>query len=199
MKHNIALEKTFFPVEQRHPLSKNKSFVLWLTGLSASGKTTLSTALKKKLTENGIHAYILDGDIVREGLCKDLGFSEEDRRENVRRVAEVAKLFVDAGIVVITAFISPARVDREMARRLFMPEEFFEVYIKCPLHECERRDPKGLYAKARKGIISNFTGITAPYEEPVKPEIIVETHKITVEQAEKQVFNYLMALKVLRS
>lgn len=139
----------------------------------------------------GIHTYLLDGDNVRQGLCKDLGFSEEDRRENIRRVAEVAKLFVDAGIVVITAFISPYRADRAMARSLFAPGEFIEVYVKCPLHECERRDPKGLYRKARRGEIKNFTGITAPYEEPDNPEIIVATDKTSVNQAINQIISYL--------
>jgi adenylylsulfate kinase len=143
----------------------------------------------------GIRTYLLDGDNVRQGLCKDLGFSVDDRKENIRRVAEVAKLFVDAGIVVITAFISPYRADREMARRLFKPGEFIEVYVKCPLHECERRDPKGLYRKARSGKIKFFTGITAPYEEPLNPEIVVETYKNSVDQAVNQLINYLKSAK----
>lgn len=195
---NVIGQNYSITKEHRHQLNKHKSFVVWFTGLPASGKSTLSNALECKLHEMGIRTYLLDGDNVRQGLCKDLGFSEEDRKENIRRVAEVAKLFVDAGIVVITAFISPYRADREMARRLFKPGEFIEVYVKCPLHECERRDPKGLYRKARSGQISNFTGITAPYEEPVEPEVVVETHKSNVEDAVEQIISYIHSKKILR-
>lgn len=183
--------------EHRQFLNGHKSFVLWFTGLPASGKSTLSNALECKLYEMGIHTYLLDGDNVRQGLCKDLDFSKEGRRENIRRIAEVAKLFVDAGIVVITAFISPYRADRKMARSLFAPGEFIEVYVKCPLHECERRDPKGFYRKARKGEIRNFTGITAPYEEPVEPEIVVETDRNSIEQAVNQIIDYLKSKEII--
>lgn len=193
--NNVVWQQYSITKEHRQVLNRHKSFVVWSTGLSASGKSTLSNALECKLHEMGIRTYLLDGDNVRQGLCKDLGFSEEDRKENIRRIAEVAKLFVDAGIVVITAFISPYRADREMARRLLKPGEFIEVYVKCPLHECERRDPKGLYRKARSGKISNFTGITAPYEEPDEPEVVVETHKSNVEDAVKQIISYLQIVK----
>lgn len=195
--NNVVRQPFAITKEHRQELNKHKSFVLWFTGLPASGKSTLSKALECKLHERRIRTYLLDGDNVRRGLCKDLGFSEKDRRENTRRIAEVAKLFVDAGIVVIAALISPYRADREMARRLFKPGEFIEVYVKCPLHECERRDPKGLYRKARSGKISNFTGITAPYEEPLEPEIVVETHKINVERAVNKITNYLEFIGII--
>lgn len=185
--HNYSVTK-----EHRQKLNKHKSFVVWLTGLPASGKSTISNALECKLHEMGIRTYLLDGDNVRHGLCKDLGFSENDRRENIRRIAEVAKLFVDAGLVVITAFISPYRADREKARHLFKIGEFIEVYIKCPLHECERRDPKGLYRKARSGKVADFTGLTAPYEEPLTPEILVDTQTLSVRGAVEQIINFLV-------
>lgn len=194
---NVVWQQYSITKEHRHQLNKHKSFVVWFTGLPASGKSTLSNVLECRLHEMGIRTYLLDGDNVRQGLCKDLGFSEDDRKENIRRVAEVAKLFVDAGIVVITAFISPYRADREMARRLFKPGEFIEVYVKCPLHECERRDPKGLYRKARSGKISNFTGITAPYEEPDEPEIVVETNKINLEQAINKILGHLKYMAII--
>jgi len=193
--NNVIWQNHSITKEHRQELNQHKSFVVWFTGLSASGKSTLSNALECKLHEMSIRTYLLDGDNVRQELCKDLGFSEEDRKENMRRVAEVAKLFVDAGIVVITAFISPYRADREMARQLFKPGEFIEVYVKCPLHECERRDPKGLYRKARSGKISNFTGITAPYEEPIEPDIIVETDKNNIDDISEQIIGSLISEK----
>lgn len=189
---NVTWHPYTITKEHRQKLNKQSSFVLWFTGLSASGKSTLSNALECKLHEMGFRTYLLDGDNVRQGLCKDLDFSEEGRRENIRRVAEVAKLFVDAGIIVITAFISPYKADREMARKLFGPGEFIEIYTKCPIHECEYRDPKGLYRKARSGKIKGFTGITDPYEEPESPDIIVETDKNTVEGSVEFVIDQLV-------
>ncbi|WP_457755224.1 adenylyl-sulfate kinase, partial [Thermovibrio ammonificans] len=147
----------------RERLKGHKSFILWFTGLSGSGKSTLSHKVEEKLYEMGVHTYVLDGDNIRQGLNKDLGFSEEDRRENIRRIGEVAKLFVDAGVAVLTAFISPYRRDREFVRNLVDKGDFIEVYVKCPLEVCEQRDPKGLYKKARAGQIKNFTGIDDPY------------------------------------
>lgn len=188
---NVVWQPYTITKEHRQRLNQHKSFVLWFTGLPASGKSTLSNALECKLHEMGIRTYLLDGDNVRQGLCKDLDFSEEGRRENIRRIAEVAKLFVDAGIVVIAAFISPYRADREMARNLFEPGEFIEVYVKCPLHECERRDPKGLYRKARSGEIKNFTGVSAPYEEPLRPEIVVETHVNSITECLQKIISNL--------
>lgn len=182
---------------QRRKLNNHKSSVIWITGLSASGKSTLANALECRLHEIGIHSYLLDGDNIRYGLNKDLGFSPEDRQENIRRIAEVAKLFVDAGIMVITAFISPYREDREMARQLVERGEFIEIYTKCPLDICEKRDPKGLYKKARAGQIPEFTGITAPYEEPENPEIIIETSKNNIEKSVNQIIMYLLKQKII--
>jgi bifunctional enzyme CysN/CysC len=155
---------------------------VWLTGLSGAGKSTIANLLEKRLHAQGRHTYVLDGDNVRNGLNRDLGFSAEDRDENIRRVAEVARLMVDAGLIVIVAFISPFRRERSMARGLFASGEFVEVFVDAPLAECERRDPKGLYAKARRGELRDFTGIDSPYEAPLSPEIRVPTSQLTPEQ-----------------
>jgi bifunctional enzyme CysN/CysC len=152
-----------------------KPFCLWLTGLPGAGKSTIANLLEKQLVACGRHTYILDGDNIRQGLSRDLGFSEADRVENIRRAMEVARLFVDAGLVVIASFISPYRAERELARSRFEPEEFVEVYVDAPLEECERRDPKGLYARARRGELVNFTGIDSDYEPPEAPEIRLDT------------------------
>ncbi|NPA53483.1 MAG: adenylyl-sulfate kinase [Aquificae bacterium] len=169
----------------------HKSAILWFTGLSGSGKSTLAHAVEEKLFEMGIHTYVLDGDNIRTGLNKDLGFSAEDREENIRRIGEVAKLFVDAGIITLTAFISPYKKDRELVRNLVEEGEFIEIYVKCPLEVCEQRDVKGLYKKAREGLIKNFTGIDDPYEEPENPEIIVETNKETIDESVNKIISYL--------
>jgi len=176
----------------RERLNGHKSFILWFTGFSGSGKSTLSHKVEEKLYEMGVHTYVLDGDNIRQGLNKDLGFSKGDREENIRRIGEVAKLFVDAGIAVLTAFISPYRRDREFVRNLVDEGDFIEVYVKCPLEVCEQRDPKGLYKKARAGEIKNFTGIDDPYEEPENPEIVVETDKMSVEQCVDRIIDYLV-------
>jgi len=188
---HIVWQETKVSREDRYRLNKHKSCLLWFTGLSGAGKSTLAIALEKELYDFGIRSYVLDGDNIRHGLNKNLGFSPEDRKENIRRIGEVAKLFVDAGLFALSAFISPYREDRQMVRERFAPGEFIEVYVKCPLEVCERRDPKGLYKKARKGEIQNFTGISAPYEEPLNPEIIVETDKQTLEQSVQQIIGYL--------
>jgi len=159
----------------RAALLRHRSVTLWLTGLSGSGKSTLARALEQELVSRGVLAYVLDGDNVRDGLCADLGFSPEDRVENIRRVGEVAKLMNDAGVLVLTAFISPYRDDRARVRAALPPGEFLEVFVDCPLEICERRDPKGLYRKARAGAIAEFTGISAPYEPPDAPELRVAT------------------------
>jgi len=151
----------------------------------------LANAVQAKLYSMGVHCYLLDGDNIRHGLNRDLGFSPQDRKENIRRIGEVAKLFVDAGIIVLTAFISPFREDRDMVRRMVDDGEFVEVYVKCPLEECERRDPKGLYKKARRGEIPDFTGISSPYEEPLAPELIVETDRQTLEESVAQILGFL--------
>ncbi|MEA3259769.1 MAG: adenylyl-sulfate kinase [Pseudomonadota bacterium] len=159
---------------------------IWLTGLSGSGKSTLANALEVALTEQGKHTYLLDGDNVRHGLNKNLGMSDEDRTENIRRVSEVAKLMVDAGLVVITAFISPFRADRDAARALFEDGEFVEVFADAPLEECEKRDPKGLYKKARAGEIKEFTGIDSPYEAPANAEVVIHTAEHDIGECVRQ-------------
>ena len=172
-------------------LLNQKGVTIWLTGLSGSGKSTIAVELEHALIENRHQAYILDGDNIRHGLNKNLGLSPEDRTENIRRIGEVAKLFTDAGIITITAFISPYREDRDAVRRLLSDGEFIEVYVKCPLDVCEERDTKGLYKKARAGEVKDFTGISAPYEEPLNPELTIDSSKLTVEESTRAVLNYL--------
>jgi adenylylsulfate kinase len=178
-------------VDDRREKYEYKSCVLWFTGLSASGKSTLANALNKKLHDMGVKSYVLDGDNVRHGLNKDLGFSAEDRKENIRRIGEISKLFVDAGLITMTAFISPYKEDRANVRTLLKDGEFIEVYIRCPISECERRDPKGIYKKAKRGEIREFTGISAPYEEPIEPEIVIETDILTLDESLRALMNYL--------
>ena len=177
--------------EDRVKLLNQKGVTIWLTGLSGSGKSTIAVELEHALIENRHQAYILDGDNIRHGLNKNLGFSPEDRTENIRRIGEVAKLFTEAGIITITAFISPYREDRDAVRRLLSDGEFIEVYVKCPLDVCEERDTKGLYKKARAGEVKDFTGISAPYEEPLNPELTIDSSKLTVEESTRAVLNYL--------
>jgi adenylylsulfate kinase len=188
---NVVWHEQSLTKELRRKQNGHNSFVLWFTGLSGSGKSTVANAVAKRLFDEGIKNYVLDGDNVRHGLNKDLGFSEEDRKENIRRIGEVSKLFVDGGQVVLTAFISPFTADRELVRNLLEDDEFVEVYIKCPIEECEKRDPKGLYVKARQGIIPDFTGIDSPYEEPVNPELIIETNASSIEESVEQIIAYL--------
>ncbi|WP_273851798.1 adenylyl-sulfate kinase [Guptibacillus spartinae] len=188
---NITWHEAQVTKEERQKLNTHKSAVLWFTGLSGAGKSTLSVAVEKELHNRGIHTYILDGDNVRHGLNKNLGFSPEDRTENIRRIGEVSNLFVDAGVMTLTAFISPYREDRDMVRELVNEQEFIEIYVSCNLEECEKRDPKGLYQKARNGEIKGFTGIDAPYEAPANPEIIVETDKQPLEKSVEQIIHYL--------
>lgn len=173
------------------------SCVLWFTGLSGSGKSTIANAVSSELYRQGINEYVLDGDNIRHGLNRDLGFSDYDRTENIRRIGEVAKLFVDSGAVVTTAFISPFRSDRDQVRALFEKEEFIEVFVDCPIEECERRDPKQLYQKARRGEIKDFTGIDSPYEAPERPEITIRSDLLTVEDAVGQIFQYLQEKKLI--
>jgi len=170
-----------------------KPTIIWFTGLSGSGKSTLASRVEEILFHQyDAKTYILDGDNIRSGLNKDLGFSAEDRQENIRRIGEVAKLFVDAGLIVLTAFISPYKKDRDMVRNLVEEGEFIEIYVRCPLEVCEQRDVKGLYKKARVGIIKNFTGIDDPYEEPENPELIVDTHLLSVDEAAQKIIQYLV-------
>lgn len=177
--------------EDRKRILGHKGATMWFTGLSGSGKSTVAVALEKALWDRGICSYILDGDNVRHGLNKDLGFSPEDRTENIRRIGEVAKLFTDAGVLNLTAFISPYRADRDAVREMNEDGDFIEVYIDCPLDVCEGRDVKGLYKKAREGKIPEFTGISAPYEEPNKPEITLKTGDNTLEESVAELIAYL--------
>jgi adenylylsulfate kinase len=181
----------------RNRLNKHRSGLVWFTGLSASGKSTIAHGVEKELFSLGVRTYVLDGDNVRHGLNANLGFSPEDREENIRRIGEVAKLMVDAGLVVFTAFISPYCKDRDAVRKLFGGEDFYEVFVKCSLGECEKRDPKGLYRKARAGIIKNYTGISAPYEEPESPELVIDTEVLTPEDSIKRVIAFLCARNVI--
>lgn len=157
-----------------------KPLLIWFVGMSGSGKSTLASALEEKLFADGLNTYILDGDNIRSGLNKDLDFSNESRKENIRRIAEVSKLFVDAGTVVLTAFITPFAEEREKVRQLVGSDNYLEVFVDCPLEECEKRDVKGLYAKARRGEIKNFTGIDSPFEKPTDPDVLVESHKVSI-------------------
>jgi bifunctional enzyme CysN/CysC len=185
--HNIHIQHVDVDKAARAGLKGQRSCVLWLTGLSGSGKSTIANLVEKRLHAEGHHTYILDGDNVRHGLNKDLGFTAEDRVENIRRIAEVAKLMVDAGLIVITAFISPFRAERRMARGLLAEGEFVEVFVDAPLRVAEERDPKGLYRKARRGEIKNFTGIDSPYEAPEAPEIRIDTTTLEPDAAAERV------------
>ncbi len=184
--------------EKRSHLNGHGASLIWLTGLSGAGKSTTAFALDEFLYHKGIRSYVLDGDNIRHGLNRDLGFSPQDRSENIRRVAEVGKLLVDAGIVTITSLISPYRKDRDLARALFDPGHFVEVYVKCPLSVCEERDPKGLYQKARDGKILEFTGISSPYEEPLAPEIVLKTDRLNSQDAVETIWKYLVQEKICR-
>ncbi|MEW8190759.1 MAG: adenylyl-sulfate kinase [Candidatus Thiodiazotropha endolucinida] len=182
MNKNIVWHEATVTRERREKMNRHRAKLLWFTGLSGSGKSTLAHALEEELHQRECRTYVFDGDNVRHGLCRDLGFSTGDRSENIRRIGEMAKLFVDAGVIALTAFISPIREDRERARGLFPHGDFIEVYVSCPLEVCESRDVKGLYKKARSGEIPNFTGISAPYDVPNKPEIVIETQDRTVQE-----------------
>ena len=191
MDANIVWHKHEVDKSRRAQAKSQKPCVLWLTGLSGSGKSTIANLLEKKLAEHGKHTYLLDGDNVRHGLCGDLGFSDKDRVENIRRIAEVAKLLVDSGMIAITAFISPFKSERDYCRNLLEAGEFIEVFIDTPLEECEKRDPKGLYQKARQGDIKHFTGIDSPYEAPENPEITLSFTGQTAEESAEQIFELL--------
>jgi len=184
--HNHKIKKS-----DRIRLNKHKPAIIWFTGLSGSGKSTLASALEYRLHEAGLKTYILDGDNVRNGLNKGLTFSDGDRKENIRRIAEVAKLFVEAGTIVLTAFISPFKQDRGTARDLVETDEFIEVFVDCPLEICEQRDVKGLYQKARKGEITKFTGIDSPFEAPENPEITIPTHQLSLEESVERLFKFV--------
>ncbi len=182
----------------RQAILGHHGYVVWLTGLSGSGKSTIASLLEKQLISGGYLAYVLDGDNVRHGLNRDLGFTEEDRTENIRRIGEVAALFASAGVIVISSFISPYIAGRHAARQTVGNNMFVEVFLDTPLNECEKRDPKGLYRKARAGEISNFTGVDAPYENPEDPELILETHKLSPSQSVEIIKNYLKSKGVIK-
>ena len=175
----------------------HKGATIWFTGLSASGKSTIAHNLEKLLFKRGCSTYVFDGDNVRHGLCSDLSFSEEARSENIRRIGEMSKLFVDAGIIAITAFISPTRWDRNKVRKILRPGDFFEIFVDCPIEVCEQRDPKGIYARARAGEVKNFTGISAPYEIPESPEMVIKSNEMDAMAAAKQVLDLLKKNEVI--
>ncbi|PHS36189.1 MAG: adenylyl-sulfate kinase [Sulfurovum sp.] len=191
LNKNIVWHDHYITKEKRSSKKKQKPCILWFTGLSGSGKSTIANAVESRLAELNRHTYLLDGDNIRRGLNKELGFSDADRVENIRRIGEVSKLFVDAGLIVLTAFISPFQKEREVVRSLVEEREFIEVFIDTPLEVCEARDPKGLYKKVRKGEITNFTGISSPYEAPTTPEIHIINDKQSIENVAEQILNYL--------
>ena len=190
--HNATVTR-----ERRENRNNNRGAVVWFTGLSGAGKSTIAHSLEEQLFQTGCLSYVFDGDNVRHGLCSDLGFTAEDRAENIRRIAEMCKLFVDAGVIALTAFISPLHSDRAMVRKL-MGEDFVEVYCRCPIEVCETRDVKGLYKKARAGEIKDFTGISAPYEAPENPDLVIDTDKISLEKSVEKVMDLLIERDVIK-
>lgn len=191
MDNNIVFQNYTVSRSLRNKQNKHTSFVLWFTGLSGSGKSTIANALEQELFKMGLKTYSLDGDNIRSGINKSLGFSVEDRKENLRRIAEVAKLFVDAGIITIAAFVSPLQSDRNLVREIIGENDFVEIFVDTSIEECERRDVKGLYKKARIGEIKNFTGIDAPFEVPLNPQIHIKTENTSVEEAVKTIVTFV--------
>jgi adenylyl-sulfate kinase len=194
---NIVWHMHHVTKDDRSKQKQQRPCILWFTGLSGSGKSTIASAVEQKLFELGHHTYLLDGDNVRHGLNNDLGFSDTDRVENIRRIGELSKLMIDAGLLVMTAFISPFKADREMVRALVQSHEFVEIYMDTSLEECERRDPKGLYKKARKGEIKNFTGVDSEYEIPTSAEVIIDSVALNIEECADQVIHYLKDNKII--
>ena len=194
---NIVWHQSSVDREARSQKRGHRSAILWFTGLSGSGKSTLANAVNVALYNNGFSTYVLDGDNIRHGLCKDLGFSDIDREENIRRIGEVSKLFLDAGIIVLTAFVSPFRLDRDKARSLVGENDFMEIFCSADLRICETRDTKGLYAKARNGDIKDFTGISSPYEEPENPELKIDTGNLEIDECVDMVTNFLINKKII--
>lgn len=191
MGKNIIPHNYKISLEDRKKLNNQNSFLIWFTGLSGSGKSTIANVVEQRLYKMGIKTYTLDGDNIRKGINKDLSFSPDDRTENIRRIAEVANLMIDSGLVVLAAFVSPYRKDRENIRNIVKDVNFIEIFINTSLEECERRDVKGLYKKARAGEIKNMTGISAPYESPQNPDIIINTEQETVEEAVEKIINFI--------
>lgn len=191
MKNNLFLQHSLVNKADRNSQAGHKSVILWFTGLSGAGKSTLAHAVEKSLFDMGCRTFVIDGDNVRHGLCGDLGFSAADRHENIRRVGELGKLLIEAGILTLTAFISPFQVDRDRVRALVNKDEFIEIYCNADLEVCEQRDVKGLYAKARRGEITDFTGISSPYEAPLHPDLVINSAIETLEQSVDKVIDYL--------
>jgi len=189
--NNIVWHSTYIDKDKRAKIKKQKPCILWFTGLSGSGKSTIANALEVKLYELNYHTYLLDGDNIRHGLNCDLGFDNKSRVENIRRIGEVSKLFVDSGMIVLTAFISPFKSDREQVRKLVDRDNFIEIFVDASIDICEKRDPKGLYKKAREGEIKNFTGIDSPYETPLNPEIYLMNSEVAIDGNVDIILNYL--------
>lgn len=196
-ERNLTRHEGWVTAEDRARVTGHRGATVWLTGLSGSGKSTLSTCVERRLLDRKVLAYVLDGDNVRLGLNRDLGFSVKDREENIRRIGEVARLMTDAGLIVLTAFISPFRQDRARVREMFEEGSFFEVYVATSLEECEKRDPKGLYVRARKGEIRDFTGIDSPYEPPEAPELVVGNAGMSVEESAMRIVSMLKEHRIL--
>lgn len=194
---NVVWHHATVTRHRREDKNQHKSTVLWFTGLSGSGKSTLAHAVEEALYQQGCNTQVLDGDNVRHGLCGDLTFADSDRKENIRRVGEVAKLFVEAGVIVLTAFISPFREDRDQVRKLVGNADFIEIYCECPLEVCEERDVKGMYKKARSGLISNFTGISSPYETPLHAEIIINSATTSLEDSVAKITDFMHKREIL--
>ena len=195
--NNIVWHQHNLSKQERATQKQQRPCILWFTGLSGAGKSTIANAVEQQLFQFGHHSYLLDGDNVRHGINRDLGFSDHDRVENIRRIGEVSKLFCDAGLLVLTAFISPFRSDRDLVRSLVAPDEFIEVFIDTPLAECERRDPKGLYEKARSGEIKNFTGIDSEYQAPKQAEVIINAGEYSIDDCAKQIIDYLIINNII--
>jgi adenylylsulfate kinase len=193
MSTNIVRQESTIIEAERSRMNGHRSGVLWFTGLPGSGKSTIAIALEQHLFSSGIHSFVLDGDNVRHGLNRDLGFSPEARMENVRRLGEVSKLMAEAGLIVLTACVSPYRMERDKVRALFPEGAFIEIHVNCSVEECERRDPKGHYKKARAGVIPKFTGVSAPYEPPLQAEITIDSEKEALEEAVDRIFMFLRA------
>ena len=191
MENHVVWHNGYVNRQGRNSLNNHKSGLIWFTGLPSSGKSTIAHHVEKELFSHGIHTYVLDGDNVRHGLNSNLGFSREDRRENLRRIVELSKLMTDAGLIVLAAFISPYREDREYVKGRFEGDNFLEIYLRCSVDECERRDPKGNYKRARAGIIKDYTGVSSPFEEPENPDIVIDTEDLNLETSVQRVLDLL--------
>jgi len=196
---NVVWHNATVTRKRREDMNRHRGVILWFTGLSGAGKSSLAHAVEEELHRSHCHTFVLDGDNVRHGLCADLGFSAEDRIENIRRIGEMSKLFIEAGVITLTAFISPFRSDRERVRSLVPHGDFLEIYCHCPLEVCEKRDVKGLYKRARAGEIKDFTGISSPYEAPVDPELAVDTGSLTIEQSVARVMALLRERGIVKA